>query len=303
MASGELTKRLGVAAVGIPVAVALVYLGGWWLAALLAIAAAGSTLELFEMGRKQAVRPFMTAGAAAAVLLVLLAATAGTPLRAGPWSWSLLVMLILAAAIAAIWLRGPEARPLEAVALTVAGPLFCGGTLAYGVYLRNLPAALAPGVQEAPGLVAPGGWMGAALVGFPVILTWVNDSFAYFGGRRFGRRKLIPRVSPGKTVEGALAGMVGTIVIGTAYGSVLLGGTFGLPIGPLAAAGGALLVSLGAQVGDLAESLFKRAAGVKDSGALLPGHGGLLDRLDALFVTLPLAYWYLAILLAGSAGR
>ncbi|HUH12868.1 MAG TPA: phosphatidate cytidylyltransferase [Longimicrobiales bacterium] len=303
MAAGELTKRLAVAAVGIPIAVALVYLGGWWLAVLLAVAAAGSALELFDMARKRDVHPFSTAGAAAAVLLVLLAASAGTPLRAAPWAWSLLVMLVLGAAIAAIWRRAPERGPLEAVAVTVAGALLCGGTLSYGSYLRALPAALAPGVESAHALVAPGGWLGAALVGFPVVLTWVNDSFAYFGGLRFGRRKLIPRVSPGKTVEGALAGLVGTVLVGTLYGAGLLGGTFGLPIGALAAAGGAVLVSVGAQVGDLAESLFKRAAGVKDSGALLPGHGGLLDRLDALFVTLPLAYWYLAILLAGNAAR
>lgn len=302
MAASELGRRLAVAAVGIPVAVVLVYLGGWWLAALLAVAAAGSALELFDMAGRQGVRPFTHAGAAAAVLFVLLAATAATPLRAAPWSWSVLVMLLLGSAIAAIWRRGPDARPLEAVAVTVAGALFCGGTLAYGIYLRGLPAALAPAVEGATGPAAAGGWMGAALVGFPVVLTWINDSCAYFGGRRFGRRKLIPRVSPGKTVEGALAGVAGTVLVGTLYGAWLLGGTFGLPIGVAAAAGGALLVSVGAQLGDLAESLFKRAAGVKDSGALLPGHGGLLDRLDALFVTLPLAYWYLAIVLARGAG-
>ena len=129
----------------------------------------------------------------------------------------------------------------------------------------------------------------AALLLAPVRLTWVSDSFAYFGGRALGRRKLIPRVSPGKTVEGALSAVVGTLLAGAAYSLLLARFDSYVP----SVAEGAflgLLVSVAAQAGDLAESLWKRDVGVKDSGTLLPGHGGALDRFDSLLFTLPLGY-------------
>ena len=137
---------------------------------------------------------------------------------------------------------------------------------------------------------------GALLVGFPLILTWISDTCAYFGGRAFGRRKLIPAVSPAKTVAGAVAGVLGTVVIGAGYGW-LLDAWVEVPLGPLAGAVGGALVSVVAQAGDLVESLLKREAGVKDSGALFPGHGGLLDRVDSLLFAFPAAYWYLSAVL------
>ena len=130
-------------------------------------------------------------------------------------------------------------------------------------------------------------------------LVWVADIAAYFGGRRFGRRKLAPAISPGKSWEGVWSGMAGVLLLGgvwtrlvdtqpgvdspSLYG--LLWAGLGLPLAVLA------LVFLSAMsvVGDLLESLVKRAAGVKDSSRLLPGHGGVLDRIDALLPVFPLA--------------
>jgi phosphatidate cytidylyltransferase len=123
-----------------------------------------------------------------------------------------------------------------------------------------------------------------------VAVTWVGDSAAYFGGRLLGKRKLLPAVSPGKTMVGGIAGLLGSVLVGLLGGwlfpvlhadpvaSSLLGGGMGLFLG------------FGALVGDLAESVLKREAGVKDSAGILPGHGGFLDRLDALFFNFPLAY-------------
>lgn len=124
---------------------------------------------------------------------------------------------------------------------------------------------------------------------FPLWVTWSGDSAAYFFGKRFGRRKLAPRVSPGKTVEGGLAGVVGSIVAGALAG-LLMGSYENFPVGPFAGGLIGMALSVAGQLGDLAESVLKREAGVKDSGTLLPGHGGALDRFDALFFTVPLTY-------------
>jgi phosphatidate cytidylyltransferase len=141
-------------------------------------------------------------------------------------------------------------------------------------------------------------WVGPALLTLPLALTWIGDTCAYFGGRAFGKRKLIPSVSPGKTVAGAVASVVGTVVAGAIYAQFVLHDWLGVPLSLVAGALTGLVVSPVAQIGDLAESLLKREAGVKDSGTLLPGHGGVLDRFDSLFFTIPVTYWVLALLLA-----
>ncbi len=123
-----------------------------------------------------------------------------------------------------------------------------------------------------------------------VAITWMTDSAAYLGGRALGRTKLAPTLSPGKTIEGALSGaIVGGL---TAVGAAAL---LGLPIPLYAAAVTGLLISSLGQAGDLAESLIKRDLGIKDMGNLIPGHGGILDRIDALLFTLP-AGFYLMLL-------
>jgi phosphatidate cytidylyltransferase len=121
---------------------------------------------------------------------------------------------------------------------------------------------------------------GQALLLFLLVLIAAADVGAYFGGRRFGRRKLAPRVSPGKTLEGLVAGFA-TAGLAAAAGAYLLG----FPALPWLAL--CLLVALVSVVGDLSESMFKRRAGLKDSGALLPGHGGILDRIDSVTAASP----------------
>lgn len=112
--------------------------------------------------------------------------------------------------------------------------------------------------------------------------VWGGDTSAYFAGRAFGRHKLHPKVSPNKTWEGAIGGLVGS-----ALGGLALVKATGLPLPTSYAIVFALIGGAIAQVGDLVESLIKRACGVKDSGTLLPGHGGLLDRIDAFIIALP----------------
>ena len=278
--ASELARRVAVAAVGIPVALGAAWLGGAALALLLAIAAGLAAAELNRISREGGVPPLPGLAVGGAVLMVALAALdpAGGPDGAGQGLF--LVLLALVALTSAIWRSGVEGRPLAAAAIAVLGALYCGGLLSHALFLRHLPGVL----MATDGLL---------VVALPVVLTWSSDTFAYFTGRRFGRRKLIPAVSPGKTVEGALGGVIGTMLVAALFCTLATGRPY-IP-DPFVGALLGLLVAMAAQVGDLAESLLKREAGVKDSGALLPGHGGALDRLDSLFFTLPVAYYFLIL--------
>jgi phosphatidate cytidylyltransferase len=285
MAASETMTRLSVAVVLIPIAVGAVYVGGWLLGVVLAVFAVLGALELFRMAEQRGVAPFAAVGAAASAAFVLLATAKATHIAVWTSSWSVLILLALSSLVGAIWLRGVEGNPLLVVSATVFGAVYVGGLLAFGILLRHLP-----GVESA--------WHGTALVFAPVLLTWSSDTSAYFAGRTWGRRKLIPKVSPGKTVEGAIGAVVGTVLVAALY-SWVLGqfGTYRLDLGSAIVFG--FVVSIAAQIGDLAESLLKRDAKLKDSGALFPGHGGVLDRFDSLLFTLPLAYLFFSATGAG----
>jgi phosphatidate cytidylyltransferase len=199
------------------------------------------------------------------------------PLAAG-------MVVLLAVLAATIWMRGVAGRPLGAAAMTVFGASYTGGTLAFAYGLRYHRYAI-------------GALAGTVLVLFPLVLTWTQDTGAYFVGRTLGRRKLIPSVSPGKTVEGSIGGLVLTVIVSWLYARMLMPAQAQLGLAPWAAIAFGVVISIAAQVGDLAESLLKREAKVKDSSALLPGHGGVLDRLDSVFFVLPVAYLLLGALL------
>jgi len=142
------------------------------------------------------------------------------------------------------------------------------------------------GIRVASMTLASGG----VLLGLPVLLTWATDIGAFQVGRAVGGRKLMPTVSPGKTVSGAVGGLVFAVVIAWLYTKYALQPAAQLAFSPLGLATFAVIVSFAGQVGDLFESMLKREAGVKDSSTLIPGHGGVLDRLDSLFFVMPVAY-------------
>ena len=136
-------------------------------------------------------------------------------------------------------------------------------------------------------------WLVRDTFGFPwmmfaVIVTWVSDTGAYFIGSRFGRHKLAPIISPNKSIEGALGGLAASVVVGAAYSGL---GFIAMHWVPAAVLG--LGLSAAGQMGDLAESAVKREQAVKDSGSLLPGHGGILDRFDSLAFAVPVLYIFL----------
>jgi len=274
----ELVRRIGFAAVAIPLALLIVWYGGLPLAGLLAVAGALGTGELFGLAERGGTRPARALGMATAAAIPLVtylalarpsvgAAAAG----AGVYAAALWLLLLLTWVLAA---RSPGDRPLEAAAVTLLGVVYTGGLPAFVLLIRH---AQLP-VQS---------WAGAWLVFFPLVVTWVCDTAAMFGGRTFGGPKLAPTVSPGKTRAGTVAGVVGALAVAPIFVAWIFP-RVGVEMRLWQAVAVAGVLSVVGQVGDLAESLFKRQAGVKDSSHLIPGHGGVLDRLDSLYFVMPM---------------
>lgn len=144
-------------------------------------------------------------------------------------------------------------------------------------------------------LLHSGSPLGPQFIFYVILTAASNDSFAYFGGKRFGKTPLAKAISPNKTIEGSLFGLVGALIVGGVTGHYLF--DFFAPL-TLAAINVGIVVT--AQIGDLLESKFKRYCGIKDSGAILPGHGGILDRFDAYLTSLP--FFWLVLWLMGYTG-
>jgi phosphatidate cytidylyltransferase len=270
--SRNLLIRIAVAIPAIATAVTLLWLGGWALAAALALLGVLGTRELYGLARRGGIEPLDGLGFVAAA-----AAPLATFWVKGYADWEpvlYVAALWLLAVHAAAMLRGPERRPLGAVAVTVFGAIYASALLAFAIAIRH-----GPHVDAHPrGSVA--------LVLLPLVVTWVCDTCAMAAGTLVGGAQLAPVLSPRKTWAGAIGGVGGAFVAAVAYGAFVLDRVaLHLNFGQLIAV--ALVVAVAAQVGDVAESLFKREAGVKDSSALIPGHGGVLDRLDSLYFVLP----------------
>jgi phosphatidate cytidylyltransferase len=288
VASRELGQRVGVAVVGIPITVAALYYGGWPLGVLVGTAAALTASEFYALAVASGGQPFRVFGSLAAGGLVLAATFNSTLASFAQIALLALVFVGLASLAASIWLRWPGGQPLRAVTSTLTGVLYAGATLSFAPLLRAAASPSSDGAQ--PTILASLIW-----VLLPLVTTWVGDSAAYFVGRAIGKTKLAPAVSPGKTVEGGVAGLIGSAGAATLLAVLLGGPASGVHLAPVTAAWIGLVLGAVAQVGDLAESMLKREAGVKDSGKLLPGHGGFLDRMDSLLFSFPAAWGLLRL--------
>jgi phosphatidate cytidylyltransferase len=265
--------RIATALVGIPLFLGALYVGRWPLFALVAGMGLIGFFEFARILRAKGIQVAELIGYAGVLAFLFWAQF--TP-ASGAVLGGILTVVILGSLL---WLLTgfPERTWLEATA-TMGGVVYTGFLLSHLLLLRNLGGGR--------------GWdQGLGWVALAFFCTWAADSFAYFAGRAFGRRKLAPKISPGKSVEGFLGGLVGTVIVGAIWAPVI-GQTW------LLGAGVGLAVALIAPVGDLAESALKRYAGVKDSGKLLPGHGGVLDRFDSSLFVLPVVYY--VVLLVGS---
>ena len=270
-ADRNLVVRVLTAAVLLPLVLWLIWLGGLPFALLVSTAAAVGAWELNEMPFQgprpdpaaplERVRGAQLASIAAAFLLPL---TEGLDVRGLFTAGGILTALVMIALADALLFETDLPRAPQRVGLAVLGAAYPGLLLATVVRLRQLPDGFA--------------WLLLA-----VAVTWLNDTGAYFAGRAWGRRKLYARISPSKTWEGALGGLLASI--GAALAVKSLGWLPELPwwASVVVGAGAGVL----GPIGDLGESMLKRAYGAKDSSHLLPGHGGLLDRIDALLFTAP----------------
>jgi phosphatidate cytidylyltransferase len=310
MARSEVATRVLAALVLIPIVVGAGWYGDWALATLLSVASGIAAWEYFRIARAAGHTPFAIAGIAVAALLPLSvhARYLGLPGSAlqgrevfgpalapvlDPMARALIAILTLSMSGAAmillgligasiVW-RGVAGKPLGSVAATITGVLYTGGMLSFAYALRYHPYAV-------------GAAAGAAVLLFPLVITWITDTGAFFVGRAIGRRKLMPSVSPGKSLEGAIGGLLLAMLAAWLYERYVMIPTARLAFYPGAVLLFGALVSAAGQVGDLAESLIKREAGVKDSSRIIPGHGGVLDRVDSLLFTIPVAYWLLSVL-------
>jgi phosphatidate cytidylyltransferase len=254
-----LRHRVLSALVLIPLVAGLAYAGGYWWLATIALVGVLASMELFQLLREGGYHPNMWVGVTWNVVLIL----SGFWPQPLPFPIVLQLGLLLTLALA---LFSDKPHPATDWAWTVAGATYLGALLASFVALRMRPNGLY--------------WVALA-----VITTWITDSGAYFVGISLGRHQLAPRLSPKKTWEGAIGGWIVGVISGTALGLWLVR----LPLVIAFSLAGVLCVL--APLGDLAESMIKRQIGVKDSGRLIPGHGGMLDRLDSLLFVIPATYY------------
>jgi phosphatidate cytidylyltransferase len=285
--SGSMTwKRVATAAVLIPFVVGLVLYGSTAVVAIaLTLIMLLALFEYFSLGDAIGHRAYRFWTASCAVLLVYvqwLAANEHTYRLAGGLELhrqigqfaeglgqteGVFFLFVLGITALTLWTRRPLVEALPAAGISASGLLLVAFPLTFAVRLHAMS-------DEGPRILL-----------FALVIIWVGDTVAYFVGRAIGKHPMAPHLSPKKTWEGTVASFVGSLLV-----AVVFARWVSVPLPHLLAL--AALGNLAGQAGDLLESAYKRSAGVKDSGGLLPGHGGVLDRIDALILAIPVVWYY-----------
>ncbi len=251
-------SRLAVAAILLPIVLGVVWLGGWWLFGLAVVGGVLALHELYAMARS--LRPIVLGGYAGLILTLLGAQLGGT-------TWLLAgILSTFVAALLVFFVSSARQNVVSGFAVTLLGVAWVGGGLAHFMLVRDIP-------------------VDGRLLVFTILLTvFADDTAAFFVGRTIGRHRLAPAISPGKSVEGFVGGTLAGVAVSffALYEQDVVSTGESLLLG--------LVIALAATLGDLFESAVKRDLGVKDSGSLLGGHGGVLDRVDSLLWAGPAAY-------------
>lgn len=279
-------KRVATAVVLIPCVVGLVLWGSTALVAIgMALVILLALFEYFALGEAIGHRAYRFWTATCALLLVYvqwLAAIApsyelvgglafhrevGRILGILPTVQDVFFIFVLGVAALTLWTKRPVVEALPAAGISASGLLLVAFPLSFAIRLHGR------------------GSEGPKFLLFALVITWAGDTAAYFAGRALGKRPLAPVLSPKKTWEGTIASLLGALLVAVAFSRWMF-----VPVAHLLAM--AAVGNVAGQAGDLLESAYKRSAGVKDSGALLPGHGGVLDRIDALILAIPVVWYY-----------
>jgi phosphatidate cytidylyltransferase len=252
-------SRIGVALVLLPLVLGVVWIGGWWLFALAALGGLIALHELYTMGR--GLRPIVLGGYVGLLLTLVGAETGSSAWMVGGIFSTILVAFVI--------FGFSDARPsaTAAIALTLLGVVWIGGGISALILLRDFPED------------------GRLVIFTVLIAVFADDTAAYAVGRAIGRHKMAPRISPGKSWEGFVGGTIAAMAVAffAMYDQGLLTNLEALGLGAA--------VALASTMGDLFESTIKRDLGVKDSGRILAGHGGVLDRIDSLLWAGPAAFY------------
>ena len=259
-----MVKRTISALIGAPFFLGLIYLGGKYTAFLVVVLTLLGLWEFMQIGEQMGMRAWYK-------LTMLVSIVWLISLLSGGAEWRLTVLVLwLLIGLGRLALTYPKASLSEA-SFNLLAVLYSVVLLSHLYLLRQLPSGLE--------------W-----TFLTIFLVWSTDIGAYIIGRQYGRHLLAPQVSPKKTVEGSLGGLLLSIIVALVFWRIVGEATWIIYIVL------AVIIGISAQIGDLFESALKRSAGVKDSGKLIPGHGGILDRFDSLIFALPLVYYGVKLL-------
>lgn len=260
-----LLKRIITAVVGIAIAIFVINYGQWLFAATVSMLSMIAWHEYCNMMERQGRLQLYWLGLIGVLLLQM------STWLGNSYETNMIVFLFVLLALAKVVLSYPSFN-LPNAAFSVFGFIYVGLSFSYIISIRFIDYTVLPGTY----------FLWLTLIG-----TWASDTFAYFVGSKLGKKKLCPALSPGKTREGAIGGLAGCIISVTVLGYII-----NISIAHSLALGA--IIGIAAPIGDLAESALKRFFGVKDSGNILPGHGGVLDRFDSVMFSVPVVYYYVS---------